>query len=356
MFFSGVRNTPFAYDPVSSKVQPASEFQKKRAAYEEALLGGVGPTTSPQSLVMGGRNIFFRSVQDSSVYLAKIENIGRGKTPRSPDVSLTCSLFTHSPQLGVSGFFGTFRAAPAGTGKAHVTRDSILVYNVQLCQKSRHVTLASLRQLAISLPEMYPIPQRIPRSHLPKGTEMNGTSSDDDSSDDDEFDFTIRNGVQPRRNSNSKQPALSTEQEEHTSAAVARPRRNAGAGPSARTEPTSAENTSDESEDESEEEEADQDSSEAKESESSDEQVAGNAEPGSSPQGQSFFCPEKNTLVMVNFKGADELKRMKHPAALAFVEDSTNGTVKLRWYGAVNWSQKINWLTSKEGNWLKSTG
>ena len=152
VFFSGVRNTPFAYDPVTSKVQPASAYRKERAAYEQALLGGVGPTTSPQSLVLGGRNIFFRASSDGSVYLAKIEHIGRGKTPRSPDVKLLCSHFTHSPQPGVAGFFGTFRAAPAGTGKAHIMRDSVLVYNAELCHKTKQVSLATLRQLALCLP------------------------------------------------------------------------------------------------------------------------------------------------------------------------------------------------------------
>ena len=55
---------------------------------------------------------------------------------------------------------------------------------------------------------------------------------------------------------------------------------------------------------------------------------------------EKFFCPAKNSLTMVNFKGAGDMAKMKHPAALAFVEDVVNGKVKVRRYGAVNWSQK----------------
>ena len=149
-FFSGIRDTPFAYDPVNSQVQSASAYQRTRTAYETALLGGVGPTTSSQSLVLSGRFIFMMRPANQGVCLAKIEHIGRNKSPRSPDVNLTCSTFTHSPQPDVSGFFGTFRGSPAGTGKAHLGREQVLVYNVEYITKTKTVSLQSLRQLLSS--------------------------------------------------------------------------------------------------------------------------------------------------------------------------------------------------------------
>jgi len=72
--------------------------------------GAGGGTGGREGGGTGGRNVFLNLSANRGVSLAKIENIGKGKTPRSPDVRLTCSLLTHSPQPDVSGFWG--RATP----------------------------------------------------------------------------------------------------------------------------------------------------------------------------------------------------------------------------------------------------
>ena len=48
------------------------------------------------------------------------------------------------------------------------------------------VSLATLRQLALTMPHSYPVPARVPQSHLPKNAPRNGrgTSADKDSSDE----------------------------------------------------------------------------------------------------------------------------------------------------------------------------
>ena len=74
--FSANRDVPFAFDPVVSKDQSVTAYQKKCAAYEAALLGGTGPTTSRQSLVLGGMHLFAQP-KNQGVSLWKIEDIGR---------------------------------------------------------------------------------------------------------------------------------------------------------------------------------------------------------------------------------------------------------------------------------------
>ena len=164
----GIRTKPFAYDPVTHEQQPRSAFQKNRAKAEDLLLAAWGcnePTSLRSSLCLGGR-LLFVSLAEGGVTLAKIEGIGALKTPRSPDVLLDCTLLTHTPQEGVSGFFGTFKTASAGARKKQFTRDNVLVYNVDLDKNKKTVSLRSLRVLATVLPERYPVPDRVPRSHL----------------------------------------------------------------------------------------------------------------------------------------------------------------------------------------------
>ena len=128
----------------------------------------------------------FVALENGGVALAKIEGIGAMKTPRSPDVLLDCTLFTHTPQEGVSGFFGTFKTADAGARKKQLTRDNVLVYNVDLHKKNRTVSLRSLRVLATALPDTSPVPARVPRSHLPGTGKRNEKGADSSESDDGE--------------------------------------------------------------------------------------------------------------------------------------------------------------------------
>ena len=180
--FSGTRYVPFAFDPVVSREQTAGQYKKKREAYETALLGGTGPTTSTLSLVMSGRHIFARP-QGQGVALYKIEDIGTMKTPRCVDPRLTCSRYSHVPAEGVDGFFGTFGPSK-GVSKIVLTRSDVLVYNVELLPKTKIVALESLRVLALCLPLEYPVPRRVPASHL----QTDGSDSD---SACDEFDFEL---------------------------------------------------------------------------------------------------------------------------------------------------------------------
>jgi hypothetical protein len=193
--FAGHRSVPFAYDPVVSSQQSAKNYMKARSVYEMSLLAGTGPTSSRQSLVIGGAFLF--GALRGSVALFKIQDIGKMQTPRSTDPKLSCSLYEHTVQTGVSGFFGTFRSAPAGTGKVTLERDDVLVYNVSFATASRTVSLESLRVLAAMKPLEYAIPDPIPESHLPARS-----GDDSSSSEEEEFHFEIGGGT--KRASKSK--------------------------------------------------------------------------------------------------------------------------------------------------------
>ena len=108
-------DTPFSYDPVIGGHQSGATLKKVREAYETALSGS-GPTVSQHSLIFAAPDVTHLFVRNhGGADLVKVENIGRNKTPRSPDIIVACTSYVHTVQTGVPGLFGTFQAAPAGT-------------------------------------------------------------------------------------------------------------------------------------------------------------------------------------------------------------------------------------------------
>ena len=339
--FAANRDVPFAFDPVVSKEQSATAYQKKRAAYEAALLGGTGPTTSRQSLVLGGKHLFAQP-KNQGVSLWKIEDIGRLQTPRSADPRLTCSRYDHTPAEGVSGFFGTFKHS-TGVSKVVMTRDDVLVYNVEFLTKTRMVSLESLRALSLCRPLEYPLPDRVPHTHLP--------DSDTDSSDDsvdDEFDFRVPTASTARGSNQKGAAAATSSKEKGTSAkqkgqgtrsssvpAPARKQRSSGTEQKGKRRLESSSSSSDEDEEE--------DASISQNSTSDEESNAGEEDgvdttPDLPPQGPpalrapADFCPAAGTLAFVCME--DDLRT--YPIDLVYVESVESGSVKVRWFGSIN--------------------
>ena len=314
--FAGHRTEPFPYDPVVSRCQSATQMKKAKLSYEEILMCGVGPTTSPQSLVIGGKHAFVTPVGDHGIYLVKIEDIGRMKTPKSVDVNMHVSKYVHTPNPNVSGFFGTFKPGTVrDVGKLFVTREQVLVYNVDFNEKTKMVSLESLRALATKLPDQYPIPASLPASHSPE-----------DSSDEDEdgFNFVMRPDPPKNKNKNGNKNKKKNSKPKNKKATLHIP------------------DSDEESEaEEEEEEEDDDDSDDGEEDEEGDAPVV-------APDGYTKFEPKEKHLVMVNM--LSEHDKRKYPADLAYVEKIVDGMVHLRWFGDFNWStpkslakEKVTW-------------
>ena len=332
-FLLATRDSPFAFDPVVSKEQSASAYKKTRAASEAALLGGTGPTTSRLSLVLGGKHLFAKPPNES-VSLFKIEDIGKLQTPRSENPQLTCSRYEHTPATGVSGFFGTFKVA-RGSSKIILRRDDVLVYNVELTTKHKIVTLESLRALALQAPLEYPIPTRVPESHLEQG--------DNDSSDDveDEFNFSMgsagSSGAAARQKKQKTKAAQEKNKKPDSRSGAAR--RASGTSKKRSKQPKDSDSSSSEVSSESDDsgETEDESSASPPESENSSE---GPDKDHATPEEEvvpalgapADFCPEAGSLTFVL---VDDNKRT-HPIDLAYVESIKEKSVLVRWFGSIN--------------------
>lgn len=370
--FASMRDTPFAYDPVVSGSQSAATYKAMRQLYEEALLCGTGPTISVQSLVIGGAYLF--AAPRGSISLYKVENIGKGKTPRSVDPVLTCSLYTHKVNPSVSGFFGSFQLASAGTGKTILTRGDVVVYNVALVlyQKVWIASLDSLRALAVAKPDDYPMPDDIPDSHLsnkPQPARRRNRAEAQESSDDQEFDEWARKegfgfgtddlgkrkgkekgkGKSKRRTKAKKgsQPEPQPEGSLGEERAPERPKRNGTAGSSGPSYAGQDEGGSDSDEDAS-SSEAEQDSSDAEDTAQQPAQAsdpvpeapvpASNAGNGTTGNGllelppPADYCPPEGQLTFVQLE--DDTREF--PISLALAELKRGDEMQLRWFADVN--------------------
>ena len=223
-----IRTTPLAVDPVISGEQSQALWKSRHEAWLATLVDG--PTSDAMSgLALPGRLCLARPAGEAAA-LYKIQDLGPCQGSRTAAIDIKCVRWAHTPQVGVSGFWGSFQLdfIPDGGARRQVkkilTRNEVLVWNVELVeaigdkQRSRRgptrlvLTVASLRELARRLPDEYPFPQDIPASHVPQARHegrakrrnaesvRNDPSAHVDSSDDDdEFDFTLNRRRQPQR-------------------------------------------------------------------------------------------------------------------------------------------------------------
>lgn len=359
--FAGHRTVPFAYDPVTSKEQTASEYKKARQHYEHSYMAtleaGTGPTTSRQSLVLGGAFLF--GLLKGSVSLFKIDNIGKMQTPRSIDPKIECSIYEHTPQPGVSGFFGTFRSAKAGTGKVILERDDVLVYNVSF--RDKMVSLASLRVLAVAKPVEYPVPDKVPESHL---TGLSGDGND--SSEDEElgqFNFDMpseksatkkagqRGSKSKKKQARKPKPNSSSKDADGIPVPVPpkppRPRRSGAsgkqyAGHDSCSESDSSSNSESPQASSSDEEAGDPAMNDAPAD--NEEEAVPDSVPKAVPQQEpdtlelcapTNWCPDAGTLAFVQC-----VSNQENPISLVWVESISDGIVTVYWFGDVDLSDK----------------
>ena len=174
-----VRKAPLAIDPVVSSAQSTSEYNKAKIGLQAALRVDVGPSIRPNSPLLLGEYLLIRVSAQSGVSLANVANVAGQESPYSTSISGTVVLYDHFPNALVDGLFGTFKQGATLIGskrqqiRMQVIRDMILVYNVGVT-KRKHLTLASLRALAMSAPELYPLPRDIPETHLDDDTQKEG--------------------------------------------------------------------------------------------------------------------------------------------------------------------------------------
>ena len=168
-----VRICPLAIDPVVSSFQSVSEYEKAKAALQAALRVDVGPVISASSPLLLGDYLLIKTASQVGVTLGSVQNVAGQQSPYSSTISGTAVLYAHTPNAQVSGMFGTFKQMVNVVDekrqqvRVQITRADICVYNVSLT-KTKHLTLASLRALSMSAPELYPLPatKDLPESHL----------------------------------------------------------------------------------------------------------------------------------------------------------------------------------------------
>lgn len=125
--------------------------------------------------------LFFKT-QDKGVQLGRVCHAPFGGALQASD-TIDVTEFEHTPQHGVSGFFGKFKPLKnehfnkniRGSLKLvrhrDVKRADVVVFNVQMFGSgdSIQVELSSLRELQEALPQDHPIPPRLPVSHQQRG-------------------------------------------------------------------------------------------------------------------------------------------------------------------------------------------
>ena len=177
--YAAFRKTPLAFDPVISSEQSEAEYKKARAAWMMSV-GITGPSISTPSskrtnpILLGSYVLVKTSA--IGVRLYQVRTFGAMMTMYSVDLTFTGVEYAHTPNPAVPGLFGTFKQASvrvAGRNREvrhQVRRDQVIVFGATLNPGKRHLTLETLRALAIALPQEYPMPRnsQIPASHLPR--------------------------------------------------------------------------------------------------------------------------------------------------------------------------------------------
>lgn len=121
--------------------------------------------------------VFFH-VQGKGAQLGRVAHAPFGGALHTSD-TVDVTEHEHTPQPGVTGFFGTFkplvnvhfskdiRGSLRFIRHRDVSRKDIVVFNVQTFGTGENVRvcLSSLRELQNSLPGEHPIPARVPQSH-----------------------------------------------------------------------------------------------------------------------------------------------------------------------------------------------
>jgi len=188
-FLGGMRAEPLMFDPVVSSEQSQAQYKRRKDAVVEQARTFRGPSTVQASLVFPGEFIFAETVAGGGATLFQVQTLARLMTPRTEGLQLNCVAFDHTPNPKVSGFFGTFQKSKETSqsdGKQHlvqriVTRQQILVFNVEYKSKLRTVSLESIRCLSRISPIAYGMPER---KHIPK-TFLDDSSDDEEDGDSD---------------------------------------------------------------------------------------------------------------------------------------------------------------------------
>ena len=211
--FAGFRTSPMAIDPVLSSEQSNAEFQVAKNAYF-ATLGMHGPSIKQSSPVLMGKFVLVKPAGARSLRLGCVRSLGPMETPYSDNVTFTLLEYEHTPNDKVSGMFGTFKVKYTMTGskrcesRMKCQRCEVVVFNAELKpvgKKDKVLSLDSLRCLAQSMPDEYPMPttDNLPTTHItkPKAPQasvkrkpvqfapvFSDSSGQEDSSEDDEED------------------------------------------------------------------------------------------------------------------------------------------------------------------------
>ena len=320
-----VRTAPMAIDPVVSSAQSKTEYEKAKAALQAALRVSIGPSISVQSAMFLGDFVLLRLAQDQGITLGSIQTISNQHSPFSANLTATAVLYDHKPNAQVSGLFGTFFQAVVLAGskrqqvRKQVHRDNVIVFNATLA-KSKHLSLTTLRVLALALPDEYPVPlQRdIPETHL----------------DDKDQRESRRAQRSVSRKSKSKP----------RSASVKPKRRPQHAAESDSSEESTDDSSSEEDEEESDSsdeiEEADDDGGEPLDADPDQEMPQGAQSTGVPPTvpvpPPAQRVPEPDTVVLFNMYMDPQYMHMKYPVGLAMVlkDDpvTEEGQFRVAWF------------------------
>ena len=151
-----MRIDEMAIDPVVSSEQSAAQVAAKIKEFKLTVCGRE-PTTSKESAVMDGAFVLISAQGRHGVELAKVCALPRGVGVYSINAYYTVQIFVHSPNRTVSGLFGTWAPGtqhdPDNPRKhsqirCKVTREQILVFNVDYISRKHIIGLSSLRALA----------------------------------------------------------------------------------------------------------------------------------------------------------------------------------------------------------------
>ena len=166
-----IRDKPFAIDPVISSEQTLAQFEKAKRAMRATIREGRGPTVNKLSPVLDGDLVLAKEPASPAVSLYKVEGLATGHTPYTTDLHMVCLKYDHTPKKkDVKWLDGTFAVAKVQGKEVKRTllRRDVVVFNVELVPKECVLNLASLRALALALPEVYTMPDEkdIGEEHL----------------------------------------------------------------------------------------------------------------------------------------------------------------------------------------------
>ena len=349
-----IRTTPLAVDPVISGEQSEAQWKARHEAWLATFVDG--PSIDAMSgLALPGK-FCLAQARGEGAALYKIEDLGPCQGSRTASVDLKCVRWKHTPQQGVSGFWGTFEleyASEQGGARRQVkkilTRTEVLVWNVSLVDsevktglrfKGRVLSVPDLRALSRRLPVEYPFPQDIPPSHVKEvrreGRAKKNSSKaarDDPSQFQDSSDDEADAGPHMRR----RQPSRSQKSEGAARSAATSAKEDDDEDEAS--EPEGGEEEGEEEGDEEEEEEEGGEDDSEKEDE--DEETGDNSFTAAAPLHlpAPTFAFRAQTFVFVDMNGTEEAK-LKYPAVLAFIENIVDDKLCVYWFGAPMYRSK----------------